>query len=119
MELVNLSTTAAPLPRRLATVKALDLATDGGPVLGSSILLAGAPGAGKSTLLLQTAAEAADAIYVTGEETTGMLALRALRLALAHGSGILAAACTKDSFFTLARHAGLDDSDECLHVATH
>jgi DNA repair protein RadA/Sms len=59
----------------------------GGVVPGSVILVGGEPGIGKSTLLLQVAAMMADvtgmALYVSGEESTRQLKLRAERLGIA------------------------------------
>jgi DNA repair protein RadA/Sms len=56
----------------------------GGFVPGAVILLAGEPGVGKSTLLLDTAAASARrgrrALYVTGEESTAQVRLRAERI---------------------------------------
>ncbi len=63
----------------------LDLVLGGGLVEGSCVLFGGEPGAGKSTLLLQTLCRLAgrvDALYVTGEESPGQIAMRARRLGL-------------------------------------
>ena len=57
-----------------------------GLVTGSVTLIGGDPGIGKSTLLLQALAaisETAPVLYVTGEESTQQIALRAQRLGLA------------------------------------
>ncbi|WP_106539408.1 DNA repair protein RadA [Haloactinopolyspora alba] len=60
-----------------------DRALGGGLVQGAVILLAGEPGVGKSTLLLDVTArwahEAGRALYVTGEESTAQVRLRAER----------------------------------------
>jgi DNA repair protein RadA/Sms len=68
----------------------LDRVLGGGVVAGGVVLIGGDPGIGKSTLLLQ----ALDAmsgqmkvLYVTGEESTAQVALRARRLGLA-GTGV-------------------------------
>ncbi|MBB4929276.1 DNA repair protein RadA/Sms [Lipingzhangella halophila] len=61
----------------------LDRVLGGGIVPGGVLLLAGEPGVGKSTLLLEVAALCADSgpvLYVTGEESTGQVRLRAERL---------------------------------------
>jgi len=68
----------------------LDRVLGGGLVPGSVTLVGGEPGVGKSTLLLQVAAQLANAgqkvLYVTGEETTRQVKLRAERIgALAPG----------------------------------
>ncbi len=63
----------------------LDRVFGGGLVPGSVILLGGDPGIGKSTLLLQSMAEIStrvEALYVTGEESTQQVAMRARRLGL-------------------------------------
>ena len=61
----------------------------GGWVAGSAVLLTGEPGIGKSTLLLQLAQQAAAAgrpvLYVSGEESTAQVRLRADRLGVGHG----------------------------------
>ena len=61
----------------------LDRVLGGGLVSGAVMLLAGHPGAGKSTLLLQLVANLASKLkilYVTGEESSQQLAMRAKRL---------------------------------------
>ncbi len=63
----------------------LDRVLGGGLVPGSVILIGGDPGIGKSTLLLQalaTISAGAPALYVSGEESTQQIALRAARLSL-------------------------------------
>jgi DNA repair protein RadA/Sms len=55
----------------------------GGIVPGSLVLIGGDPGIGKSTLLLQTAVELAPngpVLYVSGEESTAQIKMRAVRL---------------------------------------
>ena len=80
---------AAVTPRassRIATgVEEFDRVLGGGLVAGGVILLGGDPGIGKSTLLLQAGAALGAAhrtLYVTGEESTEQVALRAQRLGL-------------------------------------
>ena len=59
----------------------LDRVLGGGIVSGSVILLAGEPGIGKSTLLMQICSKVPSRVlYVSGEESTGQLKLRATRL---------------------------------------
>ena len=59
----------------------LDRVLGGGIVSGSVILLAGEPGIGKSTLLMQICSKMpTKVLYVSGEESTGQLKLRATRL---------------------------------------
>jgi DNA repair protein RadA/Sms len=71
---------------RIATgLEEFDRVLGGGLVPGGVILLGGDPGIGKSTLLLQAGAALGAAhrtLYVTGEESTEQIAMRAQRLAL-------------------------------------
>ena len=71
---------------RVATgIAELDRVLGGGLVRGGVILIGGDPGIGKSTLLLQALARLAashSALYVSGEESTRQIALRAKRLQL-------------------------------------
>jgi len=64
----------------------LDRTLGGGVVPGSLVLVGGDPGIGKSTLLLQAVAQLAKrgkALYVTAEESTRQVKLRADRLGVA------------------------------------
>ena len=73
------------LPRIVSGTGELDRVLGGGMVPGSAILLSGNPGAGKSTLLIQLMCRLAAshrALYVTGEESLGQVAMRAKRLNL-------------------------------------
>jgi DNA repair protein RadA/Sms len=72
---------------RISTgISEFDRVLGGGIVLGSVVLIGGAPGAGKSTLLLQAIAQIADrgisVLYVSGEESLQQIAERAHRLKL-------------------------------------
>lgn len=69
--------------RIITDISELDRVLGGGIVLGSVVLLGGEPGAGKSTLLLQLCgaiSKAVSVLYITGEESTRQIKLRALRL---------------------------------------
>jgi DNA repair protein RadA/Sms len=82
---VPVTEAAATATDRVPTgLDGVDRVLGGGLVPGSLILVAGEPGVGKSTLLLQVAAAAAAAlgevVYVTGEESSEQVALRARRI---------------------------------------
>lgn len=68
----------------------LDRVLGGGIVKGSLVLFGGDPGIGKSTLLIQTSGTVAEngnkVLYVTGEESTAQLKLRADRLNISSDS---------------------------------
>ena len=74
-------------PRLVSGINELDRVTGGGFVRGSVLLLGGEPGIGKSTLLIQACAalarKKARVIYISGEEATAQVRLRAERLGLA------------------------------------
>src|SRR4051794_23148929 len=75
-------------------VDELDRVLGGGMVPGAVVLMAGEPGVGKSTLLLDVAArfaERARALYVTGEESTAQVRLRADRIGALRDELFLAA----------------------------
>ena len=73
----------------------LDRVTGGGLVAGSVALIGGEPGIGKSTLLIQACAALARqggrVVYISGEESTAQVRLRAARLGLADAAVQLAA----------------------------
>jgi DNA repair protein RadA/Sms len=76
----------APDARRLPSgIGELDRVLGGGLVAGSAVLIGGEPGIGKSTLLLQAAFAWATGgqrvLYVSSEESTHQVGLRARRLA--------------------------------------
>lgn len=82
-----LSTDEPPPPRAKSGLAEFDRVLGGGLVAGSAILVGGDPGIGKSTLLLQASAAFANhslhAIYISGEEASAQVRLRAQRLGLA------------------------------------
>jgi len=70
--------------RQRTGMSELDRVLGGGLVSDAVVLLAGEPGVGKSTLLLEMAAQLARpghrVLYVSGEESTGQVRLRAERM---------------------------------------
>ena len=85
---------AAEVPRTPTGIAEFDRVLGGGLVQGAVVLIGGDPGIGKSTLLLQTLAHLSSqkkVLYVSGEESTQQIALRAKRLVLdARGMHLLA-----------------------------
>ena len=80
--------------RIITHIGELDRVLGGGIVLGSVVLLGGEPGAGKSTLLLQlcgAVSQDLEVLYVTGEESTRQIKLRANRLGVEQENIALAA----------------------------
>ena len=72
---------------RMATkIDEFDRILGGGIVTGSAILIGGTPGIGKSTILLQVCQQIGQqgfvSLYITGEESTGQIKLRAERLSV-------------------------------------
>lgn len=113
-----------PLDRRTTGLAEFDRALGGGLVPGCAILMGGEPGIGKSTLLLQAAAKIAqsggDVVYVSGEEATGQVRMRAKRLGLADAPLKLAAATSvRDILTTLGTNGSPDllvvDSIQTMH----
>ncbi|PSJ39712.1 DNA repair protein RadA [Allosphingosinicella deserti] len=94
-----------PLPERTSTgIREFDRALGGGIVPGSATLIGGDPGIGKSTLLLQAAARIAgrglDVAYISGEEATDQVRLRARRLGLGGAPVKLASATSVRDILT-------------------
>ncbi|MFP4275765.1 MAG: DNA repair protein RadA, partial [Paracoccaceae bacterium] len=93
--LTDLSAQEPPPPRTASGMDELDRVLGGGLVPASAILVGGDPGIGKSTLLLQAAARFARAglptVYVSGEEASAQIRMRAQRLGLAEAPVRLAA----------------------------
>ncbi|WP_102226504.1 DNA repair protein RadA [Acidimangrovimonas sediminis] len=84
--LTDLATEEAPPPRATSGMEELDRVLGGGLVPASAILVGGDPGIGKSTLLLQAAAAFATSglkcVYISGEEASAQVRMRAGRLGL-------------------------------------
>jgi len=88
VDFIALDGKAEEQARTLTHIAELDRTLGGGLVPGSAILIGGDPGIGKSTLLLQAVATLAKSgqpcLYISGEESTGQVQMRASRLGLTH-----------------------------------
>lgn len=95
IQLTDLATSEAPPPRTHSGLGELDRVLGGGLVAASATLVGGDPGIGKSTLLLQGAAQFARAglktLYISGEEASAQVRMRARRLGLTDAPVKLAA----------------------------
>jgi DNA repair protein RadA/Sms len=84
--LTDLATEEAPPVRASSGIDELDRVLGGGLVPASAILVGGDPGIGKSTLLLQATASFArkglKCLYISGEEASAQVRMRAQRLGL-------------------------------------
>lgn len=85
---------AEDLPRIIVGIEEFDRVMGGGLVPGGVSLIGGDPGIGKSTLLLQVmsrlVAQGKSALYVSGEESAGQVAMRAKRLGIEpHGLSLM------------------------------
>src|SRR6056297_65952 len=104
LTLTDLSAEETPPPRTQSGIAELDRVLGGGMVPASAILVGGDPGIGKSTLLLQAAAKFAGAglktVYVSGEEASAQVRMRAQRLGLGQAEVKLAAATSLRDILT-------------------
>ena len=105
--LEDLAGQTQPEARIITGIGELDRVAGGGFVPGSATLIGGEPGIGKSTLLIQACAALARrggrVIYVSGEESTAQVRLRAARLGLSDAPVQLAAqTLVEDIVATLA-----------------
>ena len=83
LETVKLTDIKASQMQRTSTgISELDRALGGGLVNGQVVLLAGEPGIGKSTVLLQLADNLKKTLYISGEESSSQVAIRAERLGI-------------------------------------
>lgn len=100
--------------RIVTPIQELNRVLGGGLVPASAILIGGDPGIGKSTLLLQLSSQLSNSgtkcLYITGEESTDQVKLRASRLGLKpDGNSIMAATNIHDILATIdAAKANLD-----------
>jgi len=92
--------------RTKTPIEELNRVLGGGLVAASAILIGGDPGIGKSTLLLQLCTSLASSdigcLYITGEESTNQIKLRAQRLGIHDNkTGLLAATNVEDIISTI------------------
>jgi DNA repair protein RadA/Sms len=124
LEWQNLSVAEGDETRVSTSILELDRVLGGGLVKGSAVLIGGDPGIGKSTLLLQVAAhigrEGHKVAYVTGEESTAQVALRAKRLGLSeHPVDLTAATNVRDIIHALEAakpHLAIIDSIQTMFI---
>lgn len=123
IDLTGLNTDVALPPRMPTGIAELDRALGGGFVAGSATLIGGDPGIGKSTLLLQATAKLASSgrnvAYVSGEEASDQVRLRARRLGLGQSPVQLAAATSVRDILTTLQASPPDllviDSIQTMH----
>lgn len=115
--------TASDVVRRPTGSAECDRVLGGGLVPGSVLLLGGEPGIGKSTVLLQLCrdlAKQAGVLYVSGEESTEQIGLRARRLNVTEPNLRLVAATDTDRIIQtiLAEQPAVVIIDSIQTVAT-
>jgi DNA repair protein RadA/Sms len=97
LKVENLSDEASESSRISTSIAEFDRVLGGGLVNGSAILIGGDPGIGKSTILLQLVAQMSnkklECIYISGEESTEQIKIRAKRLGIV-GSSVKLVSCT-------------------------
>jgi len=108
-ELESLESEVVQTIRTKTPIEELNRVLGGGLVKASAILIGGDPGIGKSTLLLQLLASLARSnmgcLYITGEESTNQIKLRAARLGAASSkAGLLAATNVEDIISTMDKY---------------
>ena len=89
----------------------LDRVLGGGAVIGSLVLVGGAPGIGKSTLLLQICGlldSSLKALYVSGEESERQIKMRAERLGVKGGGVFVLAETEVDEILSRAEELSPD-----------
>ena len=95
--------------RMKTPIEELNRVLGGGLVSGSAILIGGDPGIGKSTLLLQLSSSLSQndmgCLYITGEESTNQIKLRATRLGIKDNkTGLLSATNVEDIISTIDKN---------------
>ncbi|WGV16641.1 DNA repair protein RadA [Fuscovulum ytuae] len=126
ISLTDLATEEAPPPRAASGMDELDRVLGGGLVPASAILVGGDPGIGKSTLLLQATASFArrglKCLYISGEEASAQVRMRAQRLGLSDAPVALGAeTALRDILTTLDAerpHLAVIDSIQTMWLDT-
>jgi len=125
LEFTDFAITGEPPVYRDSGINELDRVLGGGLVRGAAILVGGDPGIGKSTLLMQLVASCANSqlktAYISGEESTTQLKLRAQRLNVSHAPVDLASATSvRDIITTFDKPNSVDvliiDSIQTMYV---
>ncbi len=127
IEFTDLSSeTTKTYPRHLTRIEEFDRVTGGGIVPGSAILIGGDPGIGKSTLLLQSVCALTNnnvsCVYISGEESTDQIRMRADRLELDNSPVKLASATNVRDILESIKSAAKDiqliviDSIQTMYV---
>ncbi|MEM7733617.1 MAG: DNA repair protein RadA [Pseudomonadota bacterium] len=102
--LTDLAEQEAPPPRTASGIEEFNRVLGGGLVPSSATLVGGDPGIGKSTLLLQAAASFAQkgmkTLYISGEEASAQIRMRAARLGLSEAPVKLATATSMRDILT-------------------
>lgn len=105
VRLTDLAAKEAPPARTRSGIDEFDRVLGGGLVEASAILVGGDPGIGKSTLLLQAAAAFAGkglkTIYISGEEASAQIRMRADRLGVTQAPVQLAAETNLRNILTM------------------
>jgi DNA repair protein RadA/Sms len=109
LELESLDSSIKQEQRYITPIGEINRVLGGGLVIGSTILIGGDPGIGKSTLLLQLAATLSEhtlnCLYITGEESTSQVKMRAFRLGLgSYPLKIISATKVEDILTTMDTH---------------
>lgn len=108
-EIDTLANSIEHITRTKTPIEELNRVLGGGIVAGSVILIGGDPGIGKSTLLLQLATSLSEnnsgCLYITGEESTNQIKLRANRLGVSNDkTGIVASGNVEDIISTIDKN---------------
>lgn len=93
VEFSDLTSSSEKVERVLTDVPEFDRVLGGGAVPGSVVLIGGDPGIGKSTLLLQVLASLSqehNCVYISGEESSEQICLRAARIGASNSNVKLA-----------------------------